>query len=392
MTVFACQKDPVPETPSKDAEFVGQSVDVSAFSNAGKKVFVLNEGGMGANNSTLDFLRFSDGQYVTGAFKKMNPAEAAGLGDVGNDVAVHGDELWMVINNSGIVEVVSAKDETEIAAIRMPTPRNIAFDDKYAYVTTWAGAFARGSYDGDGNYVITDSSNPKGEVYRFNLSSKKMEGSVQVGYQPEGIACYNGKLYVANSGGISSQLAPDYAYDNTVSIIDAKTFTVEKSVEVQVNLKSVYADSQGNIYVTTLGNYFSVHSGLYRFPAADPTQVIQVKSTSDEFAHVSASCQLGDEIYCVGTGDDEFDYYAAHSYYVWSVEGNRATHYPIRLSGNPYGIQVLKGDLSLSFLMVGDAGDYFNPGTVSCYRLDHNSNEMLWSVTAGVCPGHFALY
>ena len=144
--------------------------------------------------------------------------------------------------------------------------------------------------------------------------------------------------------------------------------------------------------MTTLGNYFSVHSGLYRFPAADPTQVIQVKSTSDEFAHVSASCQLGDEIYCVGTGDDEFDYYAAHSYYVWSVEGNRATHYPIRLSGNPYGIQVLKDDLSLSFLMVGDAGDYFNPGTVSCYRLDHNSNEMLWSVTAGVCPGHFALY
>lgn len=382
----ACQKDPVPST---DTTLDGEAVDVSDFSSSSaQKLFVLSEGGMGANNSTLDFLRFSDGKYITNAFGKMNPEEKAGLGDVGNDIAIHGNEAWIVVNNSGIVEVISADNEEEIAAITVPTPRNIAFDSQYAYVTSWAGAYV--TYGEKG--AVVDSSNPKGQVYRIGLDSKKVEGSVEVGFQPEGVAVYNGKIYVANSGGISSQLAPDYAYDNTVSIIDAKTFTVEKSVEVQVNLKSVYADSQGNIYVTTLGNYFSVHSGLYRFPAADPTQVIQVKSTSDEFAHVSASCQLGDEIYCVGTGDDEFDYYAAHSYYVWSVEGNRATHYPIRLSGNPYGIQVLKGDLSLSFLMVGDAGDYFNPGTVSCYRLDHNSNEMLWSVTAGVCPGHFALY
>ena len=45
----------------------------------------------------------------------------------------------MVINNSGLVEVVSAKDETEIVAIQVPTPRNIAFDNTYAYVTSWAG-------------------------------------------------------------------------------------------------------------------------------------------------------------------------------------------------------------------------------------------------------------
>ena len=376
MTVFACQKDPVPETPSKDAELVGQSVDVSAFSNAGKKVFVLNEGGMGANNSTLDFLRFSDGQYVTGAFKKMNPAEAAGLGDVGNDVAVHGDELWMVINNSGIVEVVSAKDETEIAAIRMPTPRNIAFDDKYAYVTTWAGAFARGSYDGDGNYVITDSSNPKGEVYRFNLSSKKMEGSVQVGYQPEGIACYNGKLYVANSGGISSQLPPNYSYDNTLSIIDTKTFTVSKTLTVEVNLKNVYSDGKGNIYVTSLGNYWSIHSGLYMIDKSD-----NVSKIAD---YVSVSAINGDTVYCIGT-DTEFDWSAKHEYSAWRVKDGVKSALSLNVTeAVPYGLFAINADTFL----VGDAGDYFNPGKVSCY----SNGAKLWSVTAGVCPGHFALY
>lgn len=382
----ACQKDPV---PSKDATLDGVSVDVSAISTSARKLFVLNEGGMGSNNSTLDFLRFEDGKYITGAFKKMNPGVGAGLGDVGNDIAVHGDEVWMVINNSGLVEVVSAVDETEIVTVTVPTPRNITFDDKYAYVTSWAGAFV--TYGAD--YSVTDSSNPKGQVYRINLNTKKVEGSVEVGYQPEGIAALSGKLYVANSGGIASQLPPTYSYDNTVSIIDAASFKVEKTVEVQVNLKNVYSDGKGNIYVTTLGNYYDVHSGLYAFQASDPSQVTRVigAGVNEDYTHVVASCQLGDAVYCVGTVN-EFDWSTPHEYYAWSVEGKRFTYYPIVLNGTPYGIQVLNDSSDLHYIVVGDAGDYFNPGTISCYRLDHNQNEKLWTVTAGVCPGHFALY
>ena len=118
LALCACRKDPVPEPPSKDADLTGESVAFEFFHESSpQKIFVLNEGQMGANNATLDFIRVQEGQYVTGAFRKMNPDIGAGLGDVGNDIAVHGDEVWMVVNNSGIVEVVSAKDETEIAAI-----------------------------------------------------------------------------------------------------------------------------------------------------------------------------------------------------------------------------------------------------------------------------------
>jgi len=70
----ACRKDPVPETPPKDAELTGVTVDASHFSPSIRKVFVLNEGGMGSNNASLDFLRVSDGNYVTGSFRKMNPS------------------------------------------------------------------------------------------------------------------------------------------------------------------------------------------------------------------------------------------------------------------------------------------------------------------------------
>jgi hypothetical protein len=368
----ACQKDRV---PSKDSTLDGMAVDVSFISTSAQKLFVLNEGGMGSNNSTLDFLRFSDGKYITGAFKEMNPEIAAGLGDVGNDIAIHGEEAWIVVNNSGIVEVISAYEETEIAAIKVPTPRNIAFDNTYAYVTSWAGAYV--TYGAD--YSVADSKNPKGQVYRINLSTKKVEGSVEVGYQPEGIACYNGKLYVANSGGIASQLPPTYSYDNTVSVIDAASFKVEKTVEVQVNLKNVYSDGTGNIYVTTLGNYWDIHSGLYMLKAAAPEQVNWVA----DYVSVSALC--GDTVYCIGT-DSEYDWSGApHTYSAWSVTGGTKKALSLTLTETtPYGLAVLDAD---TFLL-GDAGDYFNPGTVSCYY----KGTKRWNVTAGVCPGHFALY
>ena len=368
VSLFACQKDPV---PSKDAELTGTMVDVSAIPAGIDKVFILNEGGMGSNNSTLDFLRISDGNYITGAFKKMNPDIGAGLGDVGNDIVVIGNEVWMVINNSGIVEVVSAKDETEIAAVQVPTPRNIAFDGTYAYVTSWAGAYA--NYGAD--YSITDFKNPKGQVYRIDLKSKKVEGSVEVGYQPEGIACCNGKLYVANSGGISSQVAPDYSYDKTVSVIDTKTFKVTKTIDVQVNLKGVYSDGKGNIYVTTLGDYWSVHSGVYIIDTSD-----NVKHVSD---YVSVASLYNDTLYCIGT-EDEWDWSGApKTWKAFSCKGDAKSSLNLSLSETtPYGLCALDGDTFL----VGDAGDYFNPGTVTLY----DKGGKVWTVTAGVCPGHIA--
>ena len=372
---FACQKNSIPDV-YKDANLSGEKVDVSSISANTKKIFMLNEGGMGSNNASLDFLRISDGNYVTGVFKKMNPNVSTGLGDVGNDIAVHGDEVWMVINNSGIIEVISAKDETEIAVIEVATPRNIAFDDNYAYVSSWAGAYAAGSYDDSGNYVITDSKNPKGMVYRINLNTKKVDGSVEVGYQPEGLACFNGKLYVANSGGISSQLPPNYSYDNTVSIIDTKAFKVTKAIDVQVNLKNVYSDGTGNIYVTTLGNYWDIHSGLYMIDATDA-----VKHIAD---YVSVSSMNNGTVYCIGA-EEEFDWNATKTWKAWSCNNGKKTDFNLSVYATTlYSLCAIN---SSSFL-IGDAGDYFNPGSVSLY----SNSSKVWTVTAGVCPGHFAIW
>ncbi len=364
--VCACQKTPVPEPAPADADLSGTTVDLSTVQGlVARKIFVLNEGQMGSNNATLDFLRVSDANYIAGAFKKMNPDAAAGLGDVGNDIVVIGDELWMVVNNSGIVEVLSARDETEVAVIALPTPRSIAFDQQYAYVTSWAGA------------SFSDTKNPKGQVYRIDLKTKQVEGSVEVGYQPEGIALSQGKLYVANSGGISSTLPPSYSYDNTVSIIDAASFQLRQTVEVQVNLAKVFADGSGNVYVTTAGNYWDVHSGLYMLDAAG-----HVSHISD---YVSLAALSGDTLYCLGT-EEEYEWTLPSKIWeAWRCTNGQKENIDLALEEQtPYGLCVL----GQNALMIGDAGDYFNPGSVALY-VDGNKK---WSVTAGVCPGHFAIW
>ena len=380
LAVFAaCQTEPMPGGYSDDSELTGTTVSVSNVPSGIRKVFILNEGGMGSNNCTLDMLRVSDGKYVTGVFKKMNPSIGAGLGDTGNDIAVNGDEVWIVVNNSGIVEVLSAKDETEIAAITVPTPRHIAFDGKYAYVTSWAGAYASYEYDEMGNSTLNGYKNPKGQVYRINLKTKKLAGHIEVGYQPEGIAVHNGKVYVANSGGISCQLPPDYAYDKTVSVIDAKSFEVIKTIDVEVNLKYVFSDGGNNTYVTTYGNFSTVHSGLF---AIDIRNGDSVKKVGD---YASVAAIYGDTVYCIGNLNELDGWYAPKEYTSWYCKKGTKYNLDFPKTGvNPYGVAVLDPDT----LLVGDAGDYFNPGTVSLYV----KGSKLWGVTAGVCPGHFAIW
>lgn len=373
LVLFAACEGFFPEKPSIDSDLKGERVDISTLSGF-RKLFVLNEGQMGSNNASLDMLRLSDANYITGVFKQMNPSEGAGLGDVGNDIIVIGDEVWITVNNSGIVEVLSAKDEREVAAIQVPMPRCLSYDDKYVYVSSWNGAYA--AYGEDWSVDPEKSKNPKGAVYRIDRKTYKTDGSVEVGYQPEGLAVYDGKLYVANSGGISAMLPPAYEYEKTVSVIDLASFRLSKTIEVEVNLQKVYSDGAGNIYVNGFGNFYSVHSGLWLVKADG-----SVSKVSDYASCVAFS---GDTVYCIGN-EHEFDYTAFSHWKTWKCRNGVKESWDIDLGGgSPYAFAALPGDN----FVIADAGDYFNPGTVSLY----SGGVKQWTVGSGVCPGHFAIW
>ena len=109
-----------------------------------------------------------------------------------------------------------------------------------------------------------------------------------VGYQPEEMAIVNGKLYVANSGGYRVPL-----YDNRIMVIDLATFNVIKEIEVDVNLHRLLADSHGQLWVSTRGNYFDVAPALYCLKDDKIVARLEIP--------ISSMTIVGDSLYYIGT-------------------------------------------------------------------------------------------
>jgi hypothetical protein len=204
------------------------------------KMYVLCEGLFNMNNSALTLLDFDRHTIKTDFFLLQNNR---GLGDTGNDMKAYGSKLWIVVNVSSQVEVVDLKSGLSLKRIPFfdsnhtpRQPRYIAFSGSKAYVC---------SFDGT--------------VTRIDTTTLSIEAITTTGRNPDGITATNGKLYVANSGGLDM---PDY--DKTVSIIDINTFTEIKKDTVGLNPYKTETDSEGDVYVVSRGNNGTIKAKLVR--------------------------------------------------------------------------------------------------------------------------------
>lgn len=365
----SCSKDETSsETTSNDSDLAGVNVAVGEQSSSYKKLFVLNEGKLGTNNASLDFFRFHDGMYVRNAFEQMNPEQVLGLGDVANDIAIYNDKLWLVINNSGLLEVVNPKDETHIATVKVSSPRQIVFEEGYAYVTSYSGAY----YGGPDRI---------GAVYKISTKTYEAVDSVHVGYQPEGIEEHDGKLYVANSGGLKS----DYSYDDRISVIDIASFKVVDEIKAVKNIQDIVIEDN-TLWISTFGDYMTVDSGIWQIDLASKKLMPQ----SSELANVRNGRRMlesDDVLYTIE------NIYGAN----YSVIGNNL--YSVDIKSGKVTKAGLDSRIKIAYslavnedngdLYIGDAEDYLNPGKVFC--LDKNLN-IKWSAVAGVDPGHLLLW
>ena len=366
--VIGCDK-----TPKGDASLTGEKVTVGDPRDSYTNLYILSEGLMGSNNASLDFFNPGSGLYVRNAFGQANPNFS--LGDTANDVIAVGDELWIAVNGSDLIEVVDAITLVHKASIAVSSPRFMATDGKNVYVTSYNGAYS--------NYSDpTDYKNPKGAVFKINIASRTVTGLVEVGYQPEGVAITGKKLYVANSGGISSILPPNYSYDDTISEINPETLTITSTLTSVINVKELFIDSSGTIWIHTLGNYSDVHSGLYRMTPEGAERL----TAGDSNLNVSIIWKDGDDFWIVGT-EDEFDWNKPDKvYYTYKISGGIATKVNVQIgAASPYGIAV---DPDTKDLFITDGPYGGSLGTIFCYgKADDYS--LSWSCTSGVNPGHF---
>ena len=333
-------------------------------------MYLLNEGNMGSNKASIDFVDFKNAYYVRNMYAERNPTIIKELGDVGNDIQIYGDKIYAVINCSHKVEVMDAHSLVRIGQIDIPNCRYIKFDKGNAYVSAYVGP------------VAIDPDAQLGAVYRIDTTSLAITGKCTVGYQPDELEIVGEYIYVANSGGYR---VPKYDY--TISVVEKFGMTQVEKIPVGINLHRIEADKYGKLWVTSRGNYGSVRSKIFVLEKESRFSRKMVVTDTLEIPCSEMHIQ-GDSLYFYSvewSNQEEKNHIA---YGIIDVRTKELVTDHFITDGTekeieiPYGINVhpITGDI-----YVTDAKNYVSSGALHCYSRE---GEKKWSVRTGDIPAH----
>ena len=371
-TFLSSCRDDVMVVPMEDIDTGGRTVQSAIVG-----MYLLNEGNMGSNKSTLDYLDLSGSDstvhYYRNIYSERNPSTVMSLGDVGNDVQIYGSRLWLVINCSNKVEVARAEDAVRIGKVNIPNCRYVTFSGGYAYVSSYVGA------------VSAVGNSPLGSVYQVDTLTLQKIDSCAVGYQPEEMAVVDGRLYVANSGGYQGMTGQ--GYESTVSVVDIATMREVSKIEVAPNLHHLKADRYDQLWVTSRGNYIDQESRISWLEKGADGEM-RVGGTIDQ--PVSDLCIVGDSLYFYGSQWSEVTMTNTVTYGIINVR----THQVVSTSLSdapevkkirmPYGIIV--NPIHRDFYLM-DAKNYVSSGELLHFLPDGTFD---WKVKTGDIPAHAA--
>lgn len=361
LLLTSCRQEVEIFTPEKEEIGTPEFSSICGF-------YLLNEGNMGTNKSTLDYYDYQTGIYTRNIYGNANPNVPKEMGDVGNDLKIYKNRLYAVINCSNKIEVMDAKMAKRIGQINIPNCRYIAFHDNYAYVTSYAGPVE-----------INPEYKQRGYVAKIDIESLQITDTCFVGFQPDELAIAEGKIYVANSGGY---MYPNY--ENTISVIDLERFEEIKRIEVDINLHRVRNDQYGQLWVSSRGDYYDHPSRLY---CIDTKKDIVIDTIS---VGCSNMCIVRDSLYFYCTEWSNIEMSNKITYGIVHTKDRRIVSRQLISDGTekdiqiPYGIIInpLNNDIYIT-----DAKNYVTPGRLYCF--DANGKKK-WEVRTGDIPAHFA--
>jgi YVTN family beta-propeller protein len=187
----------------------------------GNGVFIVNEGNFMGGNGSLSFFSYDSLKIYNDLFGGVNGRP---LGDVPNSAEILGDKMYIIVNNSGKIEVVRLSDMKSVATISgIVSPRNIAFvNSSKAYVTS----------------MYSDS------VIVLNLKTSSIAGYINIRRSSESIVVADQKAFIGNWVG-----------GHEVMVIDTNTDEVTDSVQVGVEPESMVLDKNNILWVLCNGGW-----------------------------------------------------------------------------------------------------------------------------------------
>ena len=368
----ACRKDEIVVPSEYELLPVPVRTEASFAPNEPIGMYLLNEGNMGSNKASIDYVDFVNGYYIRNLYAERNPSVIKELGDVGNDLQIYGSKLYAVINCSHKVEVMDARTCVRIGQIDIPNCRYIRFSRGKAYVSAYVGP------------VSINPDAQLGAVFEVDTATLTVTREVSVGYQPDELDILGEYIYVANSGGYR---VPDYDY--TVSVVERYGMKQVQKIPVGINLHRLRKDRHNRLWVSSRGDYGQIPPALHLLERKNSTS--KEMAVTDTFPIPCSEFVIaGDSLYFYGVSWNSQTESNHVSYGIFNIASKTLSASSFITDGTekdiriPYGIAVnpYNGDI-----FVTDAKNYVSSGVLHCYG---KNGRKKWSVRTGDIPAHMA--
>jgi len=283
---------------------------VSGFT-ATEGIFIVNEGNFMTGNGSLSFYSKESVKIYNDLFISVNKRP---LGDVPNSLGIFDDKIFIVVNNSGKIEVTESNSLKSLATITgIVSPRFILFiNNKKAYVSSLYST--KLAIINPSDYTITGSINIRrtseamirqeekvfvscwsggDEIIVINTATDRILDSLKVAHEPESMVIDKyGRLWVLCSGSYTGEYFPELVLINT------STLKIEK--RFQFGSKQLYPYC---IRINPAGDtIYYIEKSIWRMPVTS--------SALPDIPFVNAS---GRRFYKIGTDPSDGRLYATNA-------------------------------------------------------------------------------
>lgn len=208
----------------------------------GENLIICNEGNWQSDNGQLSYYDGTAGVLTNKWFRQVNGSK---LGDTPNDIIQVNDTLIAIaVNWSNIIQYIHTDGTACGATENVPNNRRMCADGNYLYITSYAHKCGNQTFE-------------KGYVAKIDVKTKQVVATCEVGWEPEGVRIYDGKLYVANTGGYA--FSENHAYETTVQVVDAETMKSIKTIDTGcINLYGEMSQAGQYLCINSCGDYYNV--------------------------------------------------------------------------------------------------------------------------------------
>ncbi len=325
--LFSCKKDDV-------------SIPATSFKADHGSVYISNEGNFQSGNATLTYFNPLNKTINDDPFKQVNNQT---LGDICQSMNIINGKLYIVVNNSGKIEVCdpySMKKEFTVSGLTSP---------RYIIPASISKAYVTDAYSN--------------RISIINLNNHSISGTIALNGWTEQMLSKNSKIYITNT-------SSDYLY-----IINPDTDLLTDSVLISKGASSILEDINGKLWILCGGDYLNrYNASLYRINP-DNNQI----ENNFTFSNGDFPSRL-----CINNTGDSL-YYLNNGVYKMGIDDlTRPTSPFIISSGNNfYGLAI---DKTKNEIYVSDAIDFIQKGKVFRYRANGSEID---NFLVGIIPGDF---